>query len=58
MVNGSTKKKMAGESNQTETLSVSNTQTACNVNLTKLRDRVKDFIDKVKHDSPVFILNS
>ena len=39
--------KMAGENEGKDTLEFSNSNTTCNLNLTRLRERVKDYIDKV-----------
>ena len=46
---------MAGENEGKDNLEFSNTSTACNFNLARLRERVKDYIDKVneKNDCSV-----
>ena len=38
---------MAGENEGKDTLEFSNSNTTCNLTLTRLRERVKDYIDKV-----------
>ena len=43
------KTNMAGEGDRHENLSFTNPNSACNFNLSRLRERVKEYIDKVKH---------
>ncbi|XP_060600102.1 cell division cycle protein 16 homolog [Ruditapes philippinarum] len=48
------KTNMAGEGDRQENLSFSNTKSPCTFNLTRLRERVKEYIDKHHYDSAAF----
>ncbi|KAH3813344.1 hypothetical protein DPMN_141799 [Dreissena polymorpha] len=45
---------MAGESDTTDGLEFANPRPGCNINLSRLRERVKEYIDKHHYDSALF----